>query len=113
MILAAAERQAIRQATPLGGLLVEGEDEVINGSAVEIGAGEGDGSEPGWDGLSEEHVAEVEAALGVAEAFGAPLDRAAVQMRLNGRPEAVEPWLADTKEMLAKRAEEKPEECGE
>lgn len=29
MILAAAERQAIRQATPLGGLIAEGEDEVV------------------------------------------------------------------------------------
>jgi hypothetical protein len=33
MILAAAERQAIRQATPLGGLLVEGEKEVIDDRA--------------------------------------------------------------------------------
>lgn len=37
MILAAAERQAARQATPLGGLLVEGEDEVINSTVAEGG----------------------------------------------------------------------------
>lgn len=114
MILGAAERQAARQATPLGGLLVAGEDEVINGSAVEIGAGEGDGAEPGWHGLSDEQVADVEALLTVAETFEAPLDRATVQMRLNGRPEAVEAWLADTQAMLADRAEEaKGQEGGE
>jgi len=37
MILAAAERQAIRQATPLGGLLAVGEDEVVNERALAAG----------------------------------------------------------------------------
>jgi hypothetical protein len=36
MMLGAVERQAARQGTPLGGLLVEGEDEVINATAVEL-----------------------------------------------------------------------------
>lgn len=36
MILAAAERQAARQATPLGGLLVEGEDDTINSATAEF-----------------------------------------------------------------------------
>ena len=39
MILAAAERQAIRQATPLGGLMAVGEDEVVfdhEGTAYEV-----------------------------------------------------------------------------
>jgi hypothetical protein len=43
MLLAAAERQAARQATPLGGIIVEGEDETINSTDAEyeeIGADE-------------------------------------------------------------------------
>jgi hypothetical protein len=89
-------------------------DEFTDSTAVEIGAGEGDGAEPGWHGLSDEQVADVEALLTVAETFEAPLDRATVQMRLNGRPEAVEAWLADTQAMLADRAEDaKGQEGGE
>jgi hypothetical protein len=104
MILGAAERQAARQATPLGGLLVAGEDEVINGTAVEIAQGEGDGTAPGWDGLSEEQIAEVEALIEVEHKLGpGSLDLATVQLMLNGRPEAVEAWLADTRDVLAMR----------
>jgi hypothetical protein len=107
MILGAAERQAARQATPLGGLLVAGEDDVINGSAVEIGAGEGSGEAPDWEGLSEEQIAEIEAILGVAEMFGHPLDLGTVRMRLNGQPpEVVAAFVQDTKDMLAARQPE-------
>jgi hypothetical protein len=103
MILGAAERQAARQATPLGGLLVAGEDDVINGTAVEIGAGEGDGSEPGWD-LPPELVEEVEAMLATCETFGHPLDRGSTQLRLNGQtPEFVQAFVKDTLDMLATR----------
>jgi hypothetical protein len=101
MILAAAERQAIRQATPLGGLLAIGEDDSANAQAT-IGSGTGDGSEPGWHGLSIATVAAVERAI---EAAG--LDRATVQMMLNGQPiEAVEKWLDETYGRLAKRTPE-------
>jgi hypothetical protein len=92
----------------VGGVPVYSEaDEFVESTAVEIASGEGDGSEPGWDGLSEEQVAEVEAFLAVSEKFGHPLDRASVQVALNGRPEAVEAWLADQRDVLAmhKRAE--------
>jgi hypothetical protein len=92
----------------VGGVPVYTEaDEFVESTAVEIASGEGDGSEPGWDGLSEEQVAEVEAFLAVSETFGHPLDRASVQVALNGRPEAVEAWLADQRDVLAmhKKAE--------
>jgi hypothetical protein len=91
----------------VGGVPVYTEaDDFTESTAVEIGAGEGSGAEPGWEGLSDEQIAEVEAVLSVAETLApGTLDRASVQMRLNGRPDAVEPWVADTKDMLAKRAE--------
>lgn len=87
MILAAAERQALRQATPLSGLLAEGEDE----SASAISTGHGDGSEPGWGDTSAESAAAVEAIIERAQALGhAGLsDRATAQMTLSGQPDSV------------------------
>jgi RecT family len=38
MILGAAERQAVRQATPLSGLLAEGEDELVENSTLPAGS---------------------------------------------------------------------------
>jgi hypothetical protein len=72
---------------------------------VEIASGEGDGTlAPGWEGLSDEQVAEIEALIEVEHKLGpGSLDLATVQMMLNGRPEAVEAWLADTRDVLAKR----------
>lgn len=71
-----------------------------------IAAGEGDGSEPGWD-LPEDLVATVEALLANCEAFGFPLDRATVQMRVNGQPEdVVQAYVSDTLDMLATRKAE-------
>jgi hypothetical protein len=93
MILAAAERQALRQATPLSGLLAEGEDE----SASAISTGHGDGSEPGWGNTSVENAAAVEAIIDRAQALGhAGLsDRATAQMSLSGQPESViAMWIA-------------------
>lgn len=72
---------------------------------TEITAGEGDGTPPEWEGLSDEQIAEVEALLEVAEAFGNPFNVGAVRMRLNGRPEHVQAWIDDTKDVLAKRQE--------
>jgi hypothetical protein len=109
MLWARAMSNGVRWYCPdlTGGVAIYTEaDEFTDSTAVEIGAGEGDGAEPGWHGLSDEQVADVEALLTVAETFEAPLDRATVQMRLNGRPEAVEAWLADTRMMLADRAED-------
>lgn len=57
MCLACAERQAARQATPLSGLLVEGEDEVIDGTAEEVAAPE---LTPGfWDDVAERAGADI------------------------------------------------------
>lgn len=73
----------------------------------DIGAGEGDGSAPGWEGVSPERVEEIEALLGVAEAFGSPLDLATVQVRLNGQPdEVVQAWIADTRDALGNAEKE-------
>jgi hypothetical protein len=108
MVFARAMSNGVKWYCPdlTGGIPVYSEADVFDSTAVEIGAGEGDGAEPGWHGLSDEQVADVEALLTVAETFEAPLDRATVQMRLNGRPEAVEAWLVDTQAMLADRAED-------
>jgi hypothetical protein len=108
MCLAAAERQAVRQATPLGGLMAVGEDESANAAAA-IGSGGGDGSEPGWHGLSIEMVASIERTMEAAAARGWSLDRGTVQTRLNHQTvEVVEAWIADTYDQIAKLPE--PEE---
>jgi phage recombination protein Bet len=111
MILAAAERQALRQATPLSGLLAEGEDE----SAAAISTGHGDGSEPGWGGTSEESAAAVERIIERAQALGhAGLsDRATAQMTLSGQPESVVAmWIARARteldEFEARQSEAEP-----
>jgi phage recombination protein Bet len=99
MILAAAERQALRQATPLSGLLAEGEDE----SAAAISTGHGDGSEPGWGATSVENAAAVEAIIERAQALGhAGLsDRATAQMTLSGQPDSVVAmWCARSEQEL-------------
>jgi hypothetical protein len=71
-----------------------------------IASGEGDGTAPGWDGLSEEQIAEVEALIEVEHKLGpGSLDLATVQLMLNHRPEAVEAWLADTRDVLTQRQE--------
>lgn len=79
----------------------------------EIGAGEGTGAEPGWDGLSEDQVADVEAMIVVCTELGWPVDKASVMMRLNGRPEAVEAWLAEHQERLSREAKGLGQEDGE
>lgn len=91
MILAAAERQAARQATPLSGLLIEGEDEVVidNETGQLTGGGEPRGIEL---------PAEVEHVLKVAEDFGHAgiADRGAAEMAVDGQPpEVVAKWVAD------------------
>jgi hypothetical protein len=105
MLFARAMSNGVRWYCPdlTGGVSVYTEADSFESTAVEIGAGEGDGSEPGWD-LPPELVEEVEAILAMAETFGHPLHKATVQMRLNGvSEEDVKAWLADTSDMLATR----------
>jgi hypothetical protein len=102
MILAAAERQAARQATPLGGLLAEGEDESADAAAA-VGAGEGTGEGPGWGDMDPELVARVvdviERAQKTELAFLA--DEPTIQMRLSGQPaDVVERWLENAATQL-------------
>jgi hypothetical protein len=105
MILAAAERQAARQATPLGGLLVEGEDEVIEATAADATGSDAWGLPP-----AAEAVLERARALGHAGLSDAPTAR----MTLYGQPEAaVEAWaeraaaeLDDFERATAERAAE-------
>jgi hypothetical protein len=103
MILAAAERQAARQATPLGGLLAEGEDESANASRT-IAAGEGSGEGPGWGDMDPELAGRVIAVITRAQKAGLSLfaDEPTIQMRLVGRPvDVVEQWLEDATAQLA------------
>lgn len=93
MILAAAERQAIRQATPLGGLLAAGEDELVfEHERPAIGEGVGDGRVAGV-----ELPAEVEAVIARAGELGHAglADRGTLEMLLGGQaPESVAEWVA-------------------
>lgn len=69
-----------------------------------LGAGEGNGSEPGWHGVSLEHATAVESLLERAALLNFPglADRATVQMRLNGQSAgAVQEWIDAAAEQLA------------
>jgi hypothetical protein len=96
MLLAAAERQAIRQATPLGGLLVEGEDELVGSAAP--------AEQPVSAWIDNERIiAAVEEVLATAERLGhAGLsDRATVEMTLRGQPEDfVLRWVVEAMDTL-------------
>jgi len=75
----------------LGGLPVYTEGDSFEGTAQEIGSGQGDGSEPGWGATSVESAAQVEAVIERARALGhAGLsERATAQMGLAGQPDSV------------------------
>lgn len=93
MILAAAERQAIRQGTPLGGLVAFGEHESAFGRADDLTDVEGDGA-----ALDVDLPPAVEAIVAAAAEVGyAPLaNRAAVAMAVGGQSGAfVAQWVAD------------------
>lgn len=99
MILAAAERQAIRQATPLSGLLAVGEDELVReNERPALGDGQGDGQAAGLDlGPEVEKILARAAALGHA----ALADRATAEMLLAGQPEEkIRAWVADANREL-------------
>jgi hypothetical protein len=88
-----------------GGVSVYTEaDSFIDGSAVEIGQGEGDGSAPPWEGVDEERAAKVDGLVAWAESKGLPLfgDLAVVRMRLMGQTvEAIDEWIAAAEEQRA------------
>lgn len=100
MLFARAMSNAVRWYAPdlTGGIPVYTEADVFDAvsSATEIASGEGDGSEPGWHGIAEDAVAELDELLAWAESTGFPgfSDKATVQMRLSHQPaEAVQEWI--------------------
>lgn len=104
MCLWRAASNAVKFHAPdlLGGIPVYTEADSFEDRSV--GAGEGDGSEPGWQGLSMAQIGSVEAMLSKAAEVGhAGLsDRATVQMRLAGQtPAFVESWLKGAANTLA------------
>jgi hypothetical protein len=92
MILAAAERQAIRQATPLGGLLAEGEDALVDENARgPLGDGTGDGQAAGLD-----LGPDVEALIARAQQLGHAglAERGTIELLLGGKSEeAIAEWV--------------------
>lgn len=100
MILAAAERQAARQATPLSGLLAEGEDEVINGTAQALGEGQGDGQPTGLDmGHDVEKV--IARATDLGHAAYSESARGTIEIQLGGQPPAmVAQWVRNAHDEL-------------
>jgi phage recombination protein Bet len=89
MILAAAERQALRQATPLGGMLAEGEME----PGPSVMAPVGDGSAQEID-LGPDVEAVIERATQLGHSFLS--DRATLAVAIGGRgPDVVAKWVRD------------------
>lgn len=107
MILAAAERQALRQATPLSGLVAQGEldrsqEPPIGEAAPEMTRGEL-GQSLIANGLPDEQAASVCATVRRAQKLGhaGHGNAATVEMLLRGQPaEKVEAWLAATNDEL-------------
>jgi hypothetical protein len=94
MILAAAERQALRQSTPLAGILAEGEDE--SAAAVSTGMGSG---EPLGIPLPKAVEAVITRATQMGHAGLA--DRATIEVAIGGQPEEfVEDWVKSANVML-------------
>jgi len=80
-----------------GGIPVYTEADSFESTATEIANGDGDGSEPGWHDVPEDAVAEIEFLLAEAERLELPgrMERATLQMRLNGQPlAAIGDWVA-------------------
>jgi hypothetical protein len=88
-----------------GGITVYTEaDDFTDSTAVDIGAGEGDGSVPPWDGVDEDRAAKVDGLVAWAESKNLPLfgDLATVRMRLNGQSvQAIDEWIAAAEEQRA------------
>lgn len=106
MVFARAMSNGVKWFCPdvTGGIPVYSEADSFESTAVELTAGEGDGSEPGWHGIAPEHVERIEVLLEKAKLLNFPgfADRATVQMRLNGQPElAVREWIDAGEEQIA------------
>lgn len=108
MMLGAVERQAIRQATPLGGLLADGEDRLVDAEST------AEELPPPLAGI--ERADEVAEVLARAERAGHAglADVAAAQMALRGQPpERVGEWIeraeADLQALEVKNATEAEE----
>jgi hypothetical protein len=113
MILAAAERQAIRQATPLAGLVAVGEQESAFAPSREGDITDVDGSAESVDVVL---PTAVEAIVARAHELGHAglANRSAVVMAVDGQPEAfVEAWCRDATRTLNRLAAGKPEEHAE
>lgn len=96
MMQGAVERQAIAQATPLGGLHAQGEDESANTAQTVLGAGQGSGEGPGWGDMPLERVRAVMNVIERAKDLGhAGLSAVeTIQQRLNGQTiEVVAMWI--------------------
>jgi hypothetical protein len=105
MLFARAMSNGVRWFCPdlTGGIPVYTEADSFESTAVEVGSGDGDGSEPGWD-VEPEFFPVIEGILARAEAvgLGALADRASVQLRLNGQPAAsVSAWVEMAEGQLA------------
>jgi hypothetical protein len=108
MLFARAMSNGVKWYAPdlTGGIAVYTEgDDFTDSTAVDIGAGEGDGSVPDWSGFmadgvlarDEEREARVDGLVAWAESKNLPLfgDLATVRMRLNGQAvEAVDEFIA-------------------
>jgi len=106
MLFARAMSNGVKWFCPdvTGGIPVYTEADVFESTAVELTAGEGDGTPPPWEGVSDEHVARVEALVQRAAEIGFPglADMATIRMKLNHQPaEAVEEWIAAGEDQLA------------
>jgi hypothetical protein len=108
MLFARAMSNGVRWYCPdlTGGIPVYTEADTFDATATatELAAGEGDGSEPGWEGIAPKQVDEIETLLTEAAASDFPglADRATVQMRLNGQPEdVIQKWIDEAVAQLA------------
>lgn len=103
MILAAAERQAARQATPLGGLLVEGEDARINEAPADVPASLADRiSEWAPDADTADGILKVIKRAGYLGHAGLA-DYPTIELTLKGRPLAdIELWIVEAWAELAR-----------
>lgn len=106
MLFARAMSNGVKWYAPdlTGGIAVYTEgDEFVDSTAVDIGAGEGTGEAPPWEGVDEERAARVDAVIARAEAVGFPgiTDVATVRMRLNHQaPAVIDEWIAAAEEQL-------------
>jgi hypothetical protein len=112
MVFARAMSNGVKWYCPdlLGGVPVYTEGDDLTGvEASAIGAVEGEPVEPGWQGVSVADAAKIEKVIRRAERLGHAglLNRAAVQMALNGQSrEYVRGWIAESTAALDRLRDE-------